>query len=850
MNGATDPSPAARLWAGLARSSLRRPGAWVAASLALLAAAAPFAASLYGNLHTDLRELLPQGAKAAVALGQLEQRVGGLGHLSVVVETEDLAAGERFMDALGAALGPLVPGTIRNLRWKVDAERHFIDAHGALFASVEELTRMRDGLREQVSAATKKANPLVVDLDDDDEAAAKPAAQGPVTLSAEQAAALRKLQGVAGQYDHFLDGYLAGEGGKTLCMIVTPNDVALGLDSNQKLFAAVDAVVKKLDPKSFHRSLRVGYDGDVREVIEAQEHLIGDIGLSAVLVLLAVGGVILLFYRTLVALPLVVMPLFTGAALSFAASKAAIGFLNPNTAFLGSIIIGNGINAGLILLARYLEERRRGATAEEALPLALSSTWLATLGAAGAAAASYGSLAATAFRGFSQFAFMGGTGMLLCWISTYLFMPGWIGLIERWRPLGQGGRAHGGPSRVLARLLASHARAVLAVSLLVSVGAAAMLVRFSRDPIEYDFTKLGSRQGAIDGAQYYSAHLDAVMQSYQTPTVILTDSPESAERVAKAVDREKAREGAASSIDQVRTLGRLMPESQQPKLALVSEILGLIDDRVLAALPDDLRPLVRRFKERTVLREVRVADLPAQFTWVFEEKVEGSAPPRRAATGRLVLVYPTLQTNSAHGDRQLAFVRGLRQTAEAADPSAQVAGGLILSADIVETITADGTFTALLSFGAVVLLTLLLMRDLRHAGWVIGALLLGTLWMGGALGLLHLKLNFVNFVVLPITFGIGVDYALNLYQRYRQDGEVAGALASSGGAVALCSATTIIGYATLIIADNRAIFSFGLAAVLGEATSLAAALVVLPAALQLFGRHRRAVAAKALGAGA
>jgi uncharacterized protein len=831
MNDTPAPSAAARFWRGLAASSLRSPWAWIAASTALFLCTAPFAAALYRELHTDLRELLPRGAKSAVALEALEKRVGGLNHLSVVVQTADLEAGERFMDALGAALQPQVPGLIRNLRWKIDAEQGFIDAHGALFASAADLARLRDGLKEKITQAKKKANPLLVDLEDDDETAGDKPLQL-AALSPEERSALDQLKKEAGQYDHFLGGYLAGEGGRTLCMIVTPNDAALGLDTNERIFKTVDAAVKRLEPKRFHPSLKVGYDGDVKEM-EAQEHLIEDIGLSGVLVLLAVGGVILLYYRTLAALPLLVLPLFAGATATFALSKLAIGFLNPNTAFLGSIILGNGINAGLILLARYLEERRKGVSVEQALPLALEATWLGTLAAAGAAAASYGSLAVTAFRGFNQFAFMGAAGMLICWISTYLFMPSFIAVVERWRPLGQGKRAFGGAHH-FARLLTTHAKAVLTFSVLLSLGAAAMLLRFSQHPIEYDFSKLSSRQGAIDGAQFYGGHLDAVMQSYQTPMVILADSPEKAEAIAQAVDAEKAREGKASAIDTVRTLGRLMPKDQPRKLELLREIDRLVDDRVLAALPEDVRPLVKKVKEKTVLREVTTQDLPPQFTWVFEEKEAG----RRVLRDRIVLVYPTLDTTSVNGERQLAFVRNLRRTAEAVDPQSQTAGSLLLTADIVKTITEDGRFAALLSFAAVVVLTLLLLRKLSHAGWVLGSLITGTLWMGGALGLFHLKLNFVNFVVLPITFGIGVDYAVNLYQRFRQDGDVTQALASSGGAVALCSMTTIIGYATLIIADNQAIFSFGLTAVLGEITCLSAALVALPAALVVLGRNR------------
>src|SRR5207248_251829 len=181
-------------------------------------------------------------------------------------------------------------------------------------------------------------------------------------------------------------------------------------------------------------SIQVGYGGEIRAVIEAQEALVRDLMVSSALVLVAVGLALILYYRTIRAVPLLVLPLFTGVSITFALSRAVIHYLNPNTAFLGSIIVGNGINAGIILLARYIEERRRGSPVDMALPVALRATWLATFAASAAAAASYGSLGAVSFRGFNQFAFMGFFGMLICWVSAYAMMPALIALQERFWP--------------------------------------------------------------------------------------------------------------------------------------------------------------------------------------------------------------------------------------------------------------------------------------------------------------------------------------------------------------------------------------------------------------------------------
>ena len=63
-------------------------------------------------------------------------------------------------------------------------------------------------------------------------------------------------------------------------------------------------------------------------------------------------------------------------------------------------------------------------------------------------------------------------------------------------------------------------------------------------------------------------------------------------------------------------------------------------------------------------------------------------------------------------------------------------------------------------------------------------------------------------------------------------------MADTGSAVALCSVTTIIGYSTLLLASNRALRSFGLAADIGEVTCLFSALILLPLFARIFLRRK------------
>ena len=96
----------------------------------------------------------------------------------------------------------------------------------------------------------------------------------------------------------------------------------------------------------------------------------------------------------------------------------------------------------------------------------------------------------------------------------------------------------------------------------------------------------------------------------------------------------------------------------------------------------------------------------------------------------------------------------------------------------------------------------------------------GSLLMVAVCALLGLKVNFLDFVALPITLGLGIDYAINVAHRHDHEEipDPITTLRTSGSAVFVCSLTTIIGYGSLLVSDNLAIRGFGIASLIGEVT--------------------------------
>jgi predicted RND superfamily exporter protein len=177
-------------------------------------------------------------------------------------------------------------------------------------------------------------------------------------------------------------------------------------------------------------------------------------------------------------------------------------------------------------------------------------------------------------------------------------------------------------------------------------------------------------------------------------------------------------------------------------------------------------------------------------------------------------------------------------------------GRSVIFADMILAVVEDAPKAILASLLGTIAIVVLAFRGRRGAVAVSLTLLLGIACMAAFVAIYHsktgvagqplgievesMKLNFLNFVALPISIGVGADYAVNVVQRYLLDGEkdIRQVVIETGGAVILCSLTTVLGYFALTYSVNRAIVSFGVVAAAGEVACLLAAVLVLPAALR------------------
>jgi len=832
--------PLVRRWfARLVDLQVHRPS-WVLAISALLTVVS-VVLTLRLELHPGFEYLLPQDRPSVRELHRVAGQTAGVSTLFVVLHADSGTPAEargalrKAGDALTGRLAQLGPPWVGSVEDGVQDAYRFLTPRAGLYADLAELVRLRDDVGRRYDYEVAKATGNLID--DDDE---------PPAINADT---LKKRFGVGALSDgRYPDGYYESKDGRVLVVAIRSKilgtDVTRGREAIRRVREVVDAAGLGGATPPIHYGLQGDLWTGVAELTVVNEDLTR-VGVTGIVL---IGSVVLLYYLRVRALVTMLLTILVGVSWSFAFTDLTIGFLNLATGFMFTIIAGNGINAGVIYMARYLEARRAGIEIAASVRVAHEDTWLATLTACLAASAAYASLTVTEFRGFRDFGIIGAVGMLLCWVATYWTMPAILVVAERmspilpsggpvseratsfmtwWKGLREaGGAAFGVPFAWLAERAP---RTIVVAGLGLAVSGVVALVRYVRtDPIEYNMTNLrNDRRVRPDEARDKELANDITGYVGAEGMAILVDRADQVPALRKALyARRDAAPAALRPFKDIHALEDFVPAQQAEKLpvlkAIKAKVLrardrGLVSDLDWAELKDHL--------PGDDVAPFGAADLPADVARAFTE-VDGTR-------GRIVYISP-IDANAPEDAHYLFRWADAYRETRLPDGSVVLGSGrAVIYADMWSAVIAAIPPAVGFSFLMTVIVVLVAFRARRASFLVLGSLLVGIGWLGGLFALLHVRLNFLNFIALPITFGIGVDYAVNIVQRYLIEGSdgVLRAVRATGGAVVLCSLTTTLGYLALFSSVNFAVRSLGVAAVLGEVSCLLAAVLVLPAAL-------------------
>jgi predicted RND superfamily exporter protein len=810
------------------RFVVRRAG-WVLLLAVLLSGAGVYQAQNL-TIDTDFANLLPEDYPSVQALERLRETVGGESEVAVGIVSPSFEANKAFAeDLIPRALELTGEGYDEPYLSRVEYRREveFLKDNALYFASNQELRQVESFLDETIEEAKREANPFFVDIEDEE---------------AETDTSAQELQQM---YDRLVGSeYPISEDSTTMVLRFYPTGAQTNVGFIEDVYGDLRTLVDSMGPESYHADMEVTLAGRLlrqqAEVEAITNDVLGSFATGVATVILVVvlyflykayrtrtgggwnGRVLLTEMARAPILALVIAaPLFMSLAWTGGVAELAYGNLNLMTSTLGLILFGLGIDFGIHFYARYTEERATGLSIIDAAETTFASTGQAIATGAFTTAAALYVLMIAEFKGFSEFGFIAGTGVLFALVAMTIVMPALLAVLERTGLLNlaaqdvqSAGAGASGQRFRAARpvVLGSAAAVVLAVVLAPQVS-----FQYDFGALEPDYEAYEDRNAVIERAE------SGASDGRRNPAYVVVDSAKNVPKVVAAV-KEKMRD-STSNILAVESLQERFPLSdtaRENKLARIAEIRETITENKY------LRNQEGENLDR--LRRAAQTDEPIELGQV-PEFLRKQFTTKDGELGKFVMIYP--DGTLADGRRSIAFSNEIG-TITADGKTYHAASTSLIAADMLKLVQAEAPWMVGATFVIVALLMLLNFRDVRWAALALVPLVVGVLWMLLMMVVFGVKLSFYNMVVLPAILGIGNDAGVHMVHRYREEGprSLWMVLQSTGEHVTMGTLTTAIGFGGLLLSFHPGLNSIGLLAAIGLGTTLLAAIVFLPGLLQ------------------
>jgi len=583
--------------------------------------------------------------------------------------------------------------------------------------------------------------------------------------------------------------YLQAPGGTLLFVEVNPLKDFAALDPFRPSLDFVRGVVAKV--ANDYPTVGIGLTG--KPVLMDDEMRTANADMArASLVSVAIITVLFIIVFRGVRRPLLALVAFAVATgWTFGAATLLVGHLNLLSTVFMLVLVGAGLDYGVHVVSRY-GEHRRTRSAAEAVALAVRHIGPGTLaGAAGSAAVFFGAIF-TDFGGLRELGVIAGAGLLLCALAMVTVLPALLVLIDQKDPPTAHAPRPMSPRKPWPRALALAAALLPVVACLPLIPAG---LRFESNLLELQSPQLESvrweKRIFADSASatWFAASTAGSMAEVKRLCEEARKHPEilRAESVLDAIPLETPERAALRATVAAAGAGIAAPRDDAPRA--VQAAWQIVHG---AGLP---------------LRDA----LPAAV-----------APRTVSASGKYLVRY--IPRDDAWEEEPLArFVDAVREV----DPAAT--GVPITQLESIRDMRQSFIDSSIWALVAVTLIAAISFRALVPALLATATVVAGVGMTLALLPVFGSHLNLANFFAVPMLIGLGIDSAIHIIHRFREDPANA---RPTIRAVAFTALTTAIGFGALVFAEHRGMQSLGLAMGVGSIACMYVACVVLPLLLR------------------
>ncbi len=815
------------------------------------------------RVDQNFRKLLPSDAPEVLRLEQTDATIGNQSDLIIAIRSPDRDANIRFGHLVSEALEKRTDLSFRYVLFHQDST--FFEKNALLYASLSDLLDLRDRVRRRIKKAIKKGLDLGLDDPEDKVETVED------DLSQDSLKERYNL-------DKRLREYMEADEGRVVVIKARPEKSNSDIEYSQQLTGALESIVERLKPKTFHPELSIQVEGSYAENTRRVRNLQGAIvsGTLACLVILLLS--IAFYFRSFRAVFWVLAPLLLSVICALAFAYLMFGHLNLVSAFIFAILLGLGIDFGVHVLSRYRDQRAHGDDRLGALTTALTTTGVSTSAGALSTAGSFLVLAGSTFQGFAQFGVVAAVGVIFALIAALVLIPALVRTMG-----GKGAHTFGARPRVEPSAGPTQAPRGSAIALVIAVVLAGLaLWQLPSVEFEYDLSKLGSKRSKPSVSKDASAPVakplpEEAVGKKSAPGIILTDSlektalvhrqlatllaqkeaeqykperlnqlePLSESRSKFRLLKEKAKAPVPVSAEVQKTLKAYPPEQLEIMKRRVTEIFSIYDyvpdgqtDKL--TIIKDIKKRVDRKRRKFKGKDKEEVDELYSYLQVTEPITVEALPSwvKSRMTDRTGAVGQFVVFRASGSKANYEIAKELRTAffdIKTPDGTAPTAAEYFILAAIIDAIKADAPMVISLTLLVMFISAFLLVGNIRGPLVVFTVVGFALVWLGGIMACFGWKLDMFNIIAIPLIVGMGQDDALHIYHRYEEGGPnaITRAVRETGAAIFLTTWTTCIGFGGIFFSNHRGLLSLAKISVVGLILCFVSSVIVLPALLRV-----------------
>ncbi len=609
----------------------------------------------------------------------------------------------------------------------------------------------------------------------------------------------------------------------------------------------------------------------------------------------SIGVVVILFlaFGSLFYSAIALIPLLISVVLTMAWAKFVVDGFNLVTTFLPALVLGLGIDYSIHFISRYAEERSRGTSFNKALRVTVEKKGKSAFVAAATTAIVFLGLLLSRSRALFEMGAITGVGVLLSFLTTLFILPS---LITLFHFLFRFHHREGVLNYTMHltrffQFITGRARAIFVIVLILTFfvafqAAQTNFVFSSQDMVPSVESQRVLHQvleafgeESTNIGDYYTFFADdedelsnIVTHLQKSDLVNTVDSALSLLPVNLAQQKDVldqldiglyidqldvinvSLDTRASAQTQIRTL--------VAQFGLLQYLAGMNGEMDISLSANLVQSQLRQVREKLNAIDVRavqeeIAVLRKELIELDENLAEvKELPPAETLLRDILMALPEgIRANYLAPDgsyiiqaRMVGSIyqgENLKQFNSYASTFADRFFGMPLVAGKLENyMRRDFLVSTAFALGMIMIM---LWRSM--GGWIRALitgfpLVLGYAWMLGGMRLLEIDFNFINITISPLLIGIGVDSGIHIMHRYLEErdlsheGAVERAGRTSAVAVLVTSLTTMLVFASLLIARTPGLRLLGVSALLGIGFTLLFSVVFLIAVLQIYGEKR------------